>query len=317
MEYRIGIDMGGTDIKAGLVDGEYNIVLSDSTPTLGERPFEAVVADMAMIAERVAKKAGYSISDFPCIGVGSPSCINPKTGLLVFSNNTAWRNVPLKQEMEKHLNIPVFVGNDANCAVLGEKMAGAGRGHDNIVMLTLGTGVGGGVIINGKLYCGGDGMGTELGHTSLFHGGVRCTCGIEGCLESYASVTGLIAQTKAAMEEHPESAMHEYIKTEGGHVTGRTSFDCARKGDIAAFAVVDNYINYVTNGVGNLINIFRPDIFILGGGLSNAGDFLIKPIRERVLDYVFAGDIIGAPDIVAAQLGNAAGTIGAAYLDEL
>lgn len=317
MKYRIGIDLGGTFIKAGLVDESFNIVLSESAPTHSERPFEAVVQDMADVAGRIAAKAGYSITDFPSVGIGSPGCMNPKTGLLVFSPNTVWRNVPLRQELERRLGVPVFWGNDADCAVAGEHIAGAGRGHENIVMLTLGTGVGGGVIINGRLYCGGDGMGAEIGHTTLVHGGVRCSCGMEGCLEAYASVTGLIAQTKAAMAEHPESMMHGYIARENGEVTGRTSFDCAKAGDSAALAVVDNYVNYVANGAGSLINIFRPEVFIIGGGLSNAGDFLIGRIRERLPEYVFAGDLVGCSEVVAAQLGNAAGTIGAAYLGEV
>ena len=314
MNYRIGIDLGGTAIKAGVVDERFEVIHSYSQPT-GEG-FETVVANMAQAARRVAKMAGCEITDFPCVGVGSPSCINPNTGRLVFSNNTSWRDVPLQAELEKHLPVPIYIGNDANCAVIGEAVAGAAKGTKNVVMLTLGTGVGGGVILDGKLFCGADGMGTELGHTPLVSGGTACTCGISGCLEAYASVTALIRQTKEAMAAHPDSAMHAYAAEEG-KVSGKTAFECAKCGDAAAKAVVERYIGYLANGIGGLINVFRPEVFLLGGGLSAQEDALLKPVNEAVKQYVFAYDIIGAPPIIKAALGNAAGTIGAAYLDRM
>ena len=314
MQYRIGIDLGGTAIKAGVVDEDFQVVFRHTRPT-GDG-FERVVADMAAAAEEVAAMAGLRVSDFPCVGVGTPSCINPYTGRLVFSNNTNWRDVPLRQELEKHLPVPVYIGNDANCAIVGEALAGAAKGCKNVVMFTLGTGVGGGVILDGKLYCGGDGMGTELGHTPLIAGGEPCTCGINGCLEAYASVTALIRQTDAALKAHPESAMHAHVKR-WGEISGRTAFDCAKSGDETALQVVDAYMEYVANGIGGLVNVFRPEIVLVGGGLSEAGEFLIRPLNEKVEKYVFAGDIIGVPPIVKAALGNAAGTIGAAYLDRM
>ena len=314
MEYRIGIDLGGTAIKAGVVDENYQIVVSHSQPT--GQGFEQVVADMAAAAETVAAKAGLKVSDFPCVGVGTPSCINPHTGKLVFSNNTNWRNVPLREELEKHLPVPVYIGNDANCAIVGEALAGAAKGCGSVVMLTLGTGVGGGVILNGKLFCGGDGMGAELGHTPLVAGGYPCTCGVNGCLEAYASATALIRQTKEAMAADPHSALHAYVE-EHGPVNGRTVFDCAQQGDATAQAVLDQYMEYLANGIGGFINIFRPEIVLIGGGLSAQGEYLLKPLREKVAKYAFVSDIIGLPLIVKATLGNAAGTIGAAFLDRM
>jgi len=222
MAYRIGVDMGGTAIKAGVVDDNYRVIAKVSVPT--EPGFENVVKAIADAARAAAAKVNMHLEDFPCVGVGTPSCINPNTGRLVFSNNTNWRDVPLRQELEKHISIPVYIGNDANCAIIGETIAGSAKGKKNVVMLTLGTGVGGGVILGGKLFCGGDGMGAELGHSVLISGGVKCTCGIDGCLESYASVTALIRQTREAMAAHPETMMHKW---EEGHgkVTGRTSFE--------------------------------------------------------------------------------------------
>ncbi|MBR0026661.1 MAG: ROK family glucokinase [Clostridia bacterium] len=314
MKYRIGVDMGGTAIKAGVIDENFNIVCSHSVPT-GEG-FETVVKNIADAAKTVANMAGLKVEDFPCVGLGTPGCISPSTGKLVFSNNTNWRNVPLRDELAKHLPVPVYIGNDANCAVIGETIAGAAKGHDNVVMITLGTGVGGGVIIGGKLFCGGDGMGAELGHTVLVADGYPCTCGARGCLEAYASVTGLIRQTKDAMAEDPKSLLHDWVK-EHGDVNGKTVFDCAQQGDAASLKVLDQYTSYVANGLGGFINVFRPEIILVGGGVCAQGDYLLDPIREKLKNYVFAYDIIGAPEVRVAALGNAAGTIGAAYLDSM
>ena len=175
MQYRIGIDLGGTAIKAGVVDENNEVVFSHSQPT-GEG-FEQVVADMAKAAETVAAMAGLKVSDFPCVGVGTPSCINPNTGRLVFSNNTNWRDMPLREELEKHLPVPVYIGNDANCAIIGEAVAGAAKGAKDSVTITLGTGVGAGVIVNGRIFSGFNQAGSEFGHTVLVSGGVQCGCG--------------------------------------------------------------------------------------------------------------------------------------------
>lgn len=315
MQYRIGIDLGGTAVKAGLVDEHHRVVFSHSQPS--DHDFDGAVAGLAAAAETVAAKAGLKVSDFPCVGVGIPSTVNPNTKRLVFANNTGWRDAPLGEKLEQRLAVPVYIGNDANCAVIGEALAGAARGRENVVMLTLGTGVGGGILLGGKLFTGGDGMGGELGHTPLMHGGYRCTCGIEGCLEAYASVSALIRQTRQAMEAHGESSLHAYVAAHDGQVDGRTAFDCAQAGDETAAAVVDRYLEYLANGIGGLITVFRPEIFLIGGGLSAQGDHLIRPLNEKVPRYVYSSDIIGVPPIVKAALGNAAGTIGAAYLDRM
>ena len=259
---------------------------------------------------------GLKIEDFPCVGVGTPGSIMSETGRLCFSNNTNWKDVPMLDELKKYIPIPVLINNDANCAVIGEAVAGAAKGRKHVIMLTLGTGVGGGIIINGKLFAGGDGVGAELGHMTLIHDGYPCTCGIPGCLESYASATALIRQTEEAIKAHPESLMNEWIK-ENGKVTGRCAFDCAEKGDQAAEEVLDTYTSYVANGIGSLVNIFRPEIVLIGGGISNAGDALMDRILKHIPKYTFAFDVVGYPIIERATLGNDAGIIGAAYLDQM
>ncbi|NMA18076.1 MAG: ROK family glucokinase [Clostridiaceae bacterium] len=314
MKYRIGIDLGGTSIKAGVVDEAHNIISSHQKPTL--EGFELVVADMAETAQIAAEMVGLKWDDFSSVGVGSPGFINPQSGLLVLSSNTNWRNKPLKQELQKHIPVPVFIGNDADCAVIGEMIAGAAKGYRNILMLTLGTGVGGGLILNGRLFSGCDGMGAEFGHTPLISDGLPCACGQNGCLEVYASVTALIRQTKEAMKENPETQMHAHVE-KYGEVSGKTAFDCAREGDVVALRVVDQYCNYLANGIGGFITLFRPEIVLIGGGLSAAGDTLLDPIRMKIGKFVFASNYIGTPQIERAALGNDAGMIGAAYLGDI
>ena len=314
-QYRLAIDMGGTDIKTGVVDDQYRIVRRHVIPTGPERPFEVVVKDMADAARDVAAMEGLTFKDFPCVGVGVPSCINPHTGLLVFANNTNWKNAPLREELKKHIPVPVYIGNDANCAVVGEAIAGAARGKKDVLMITLGTGLGGGLILNGKLFLGADGMGMEPGHTVLVHNGLTCTCGLNGCLESYGSVVALIQQAQAAMEQHPESCLHADKAKNGGKLNGKVIFDCAIAGDETAQKVIDTFLEYVANGIGSLVNLFRPEIILIGGGICDAGDYLMVPLNEKLPKYVFASDLIGCPPAIRATLGNAAGTIGAACLD--
>jgi len=316
MRYRLTIDLGGTDIKAGVVDKDFQIISECTIPTGAGRPFEVVVADMARAAEGAAEAAGLTYTDFVCAGVGVPSTINPHTGLLVFSNNTNWRNVPLREELSKHIPIPVYIGNDANCAVVGEAIAGAAGGKKNVLMLTLGTGVGGGIIYEGRLFVGGDGMGAELGHMILVHDGEMCTCGVRGCFEAYASVTALIRQTRAAMDQHADSIMHDHLARHK-KISGRTAFDCAKAGDAAATMVVDQYTDYIAAGLSSLCTVFRPEIVLIGGGISNEGDYLLDPVCQKLPRYVHASDIIGVPPIQAAALGNRAGMIGAAFLDSM
>lgn len=314
MRYRIGVDVGGSSIKIGVVDENSVIVIKRSakTPEL----FEDAMRTIADLIADVAAEAGISADDLIAIGVGVPCSVIQETGKLVLANNTNWKDVSIRDELSRYIKTPLYFGNDANCAVIGETMAGAAKGKKNVVMLTLGTGVGGGIIINGKLFAGGDGLGAEAGHTPLVHDGIRCTCGIKGCFECYASASALIRQTKEAMDNDPESALSDWVKKHG-EITGKAVFDCAKAGDMTAMDVVDTYAGYIANGLGGFVNIFRPELLILGGGISGAGEFLLDKIRQKLPEYTLAGDIIGVPPVKKALLGNDAGIIGAAYLDQM
>lgn len=316
MKYHMGIDIGGTDIKIGILDETNRIICRHSEPMRARLPFDEMMRLLADAAQGMMRQCGLAAADFPYAGVGIPAFVDARTENLVYANNTDWVNVPLKKTLQQRLEMPVLVENDANCALAAEVAAGAAQGVANVVMLTLGTGVGGGVLINHKLYSGADGMGTELGHMQLKYGGEMCTCGIRGCFEAYASVTGLIRQAKRAMRKHPDSMMHT-MRAAQGKVNGKLIFDAAKTGDAAALQVVDNYIGYVAAGIGSLANIFRSELALIGGGLSNAGEFLLAPLQERANAFVFAHELIGGPRVAAATMGNDAGLVGAALLGEL
>lgn len=307
----IGIDLGGTNIAAGLVSEDGKILCRTSTPTMNERDASEIVKDMAMLIEKLAKEQGIAVSDIKGVGIGSPGSIDAENGVVVYSNNLKMDKFPLAEELHKLTGLPVTVDNDANCAAMGEYIEYENTVKD-FIFITLGTGVGGGIILNGKMLHGFNGAAGEVGHTVIVTDGEPCTCGRKGCWEAYASVTGLIRQTKAAMEKNPDSLMHEYAKKEGA-VTGRTSFDAAKAGDKAAQEVVAQYAVYVAEGITNLENIFQPEMICIGGGISREGEYLVAPIREFVKNNGY-NKYMKKTDIVTAKLFNEAGIIGAAMI---
>ena len=307
--YYVGIDLGGTNIAAGLVTEDAKILAKKSIPTRAQRDFREIVKDMADLAKEVIKMAGVSVSDVAGVGIGCPGSIDNENGICAYSNNIKMEKADISGEFKKHLDLPVNLENDANAAALGEYEVN-GQGAKSYVFVTLGTGVGGGVILDGKIFRGHNGVGAELGHTVIMSGGEECTCGRHGCWESYASVTALIRETKAAMDKNPDSLMHELSKKEG-KVTGRTSFDAAKAGDKAAKEVVDNYFKYVAEGICNMVNIFQPEKVVIGGSISKEGDYLLNPVRELVKKNDYNRYMHKAEVEIATLFGDA-GIIGAA-----
>ena len=315
-KYYLGFDMGGTNLVAGVIDSEYNILAKESIPANAGRPIEEVTYDMAAISKEVVRKAGLTLDNMSSWGIGMPSCINPATNLLVNANNFGWKNVPIYDYLKKHISLPTYIANDANCAVYGEVLAGAAKDCTDAIMLTLGTGVGGGIVINKKIYAGHDTMGAELGHTKLVYNGVRCTCGQKGCLESYCSSTALIRQAKEAVEKEPDSLIMQMCGHDKDKINGEIVFESSKKGDKVAMELVNDYIGHLAAGLSSFVCIFRPQVIILGGGIAHAGDYLIKPLNEQLHSNYFAADEIGIPKIIRAELGNDAGLIGAAFLEK-
>lgn len=311
MKYYIGIDLGGTNIAAGVVDSQFNILVKTSTPTLRPRPCAEICKDMAKAAAEAVEKAGLTLDDIEAVGIGSPGTVNSETGIIEYSNNLDFYNEPVAEYIRKELGKPVYVENDANAAAYGEFVAGSAKGTHNAVCITLGTGVGGGIIIDDKIYSGFNFAGAEIGHMVIEADGPECTCGRRGCFEVFSSATGLIRMTKEAMDADPASKMHEMM---GDHVSGRLAFNAMRAGDESAKKVVDKYIKYLAIGIANTINIFQPEVLCIGGGVCNEGDALMIPLRESVKEQVYSKRSANNTAIVRATLGNEAGIIGAAFL---
>lgn len=316
--YTIGIDLGGTNIVASVVDDDYNIIGTSKTPTNSPRSADEIFDDIADVCEEAVKTAGLTMEDIDSVGMGTPGTVN-QDGVIEFANNLAFNNVPARTMLAKRINKPeekVFIENDANCAALGEAYAGCGNGAKDFVAITLGTGVGSGVIIGGKIVNGVNYAGGECGHMVIVVDGEQCSCGRKGCWEAYASATALIRQTKKAMEEYPDSLMHKLAKEEG-KVSGRTAFDAMRLGDIAGIKVVDDYIKYVACGLINIVNALQPEIICIGGGICNEGETLMKPLRRFVQSERYSIHSKIQTKIVKAELGNDAGVIGAALLGKV
>ena len=313
--YSIGIDLGGTNIAVGVVDENMKIIGRGKVKTRCPRPAAEIFDDIALAVEMAIKDAGISKYDVVSVGVGTPGSVNKSNGYIEFSNNLAFNQVPAKEMLEERIGKPIYLDNDANCAALGEAIAGVGNGVQNFVAITLGTGVGSGIIINGKIVGGVNYCAGEMGHMVISVDGKPCNCGRKGCWEQYSSATALIAQTKEAMKNNPDSAMWQLT---GGidNVSGRTAFDAMRQGDEAAAAVVDRYIYYLSVGIGNVINALQPEIICIGGGVSHEGDYLLKPLVKYVEEQRYSIYATNQTKIVAAQLGNDAGIFGAALLDE-
>lgn len=314
--YRIGIDLGGTNIVAGIVDKDYKIVASSKMKTNAPRPAAEIFDDIAKVVFEALDKAGVTMDEIESIGMGTPGTVNKAEETIEFANNLKFDNVPAGAMLRERLGKTVYMDNDANCAALGEAKAGAGNGVDNFIAITLGTGVGSGVVVDGHILSGANYAAAEMGHMVIVVDGAKCTCGRHGCWESYASATALISQTREAMRHEQDSLMWHVADEDLNKVNGRTAFDAMRQGDAAAKKVVDRYIYYVACGLINAINIFQPEIICIGGGISHEGETLLEPLRRHIRRERYSMYSKTQTKICAAQLGNDAGVIGAALLDE-
>lgn len=307
----VGIDLGGTFIKGGIVDKAGNILVMDKVPTESEKGADGVAENIAKLTFSLLEKQGVSVGDVAGIGMGVPGMIDSKAGNVIFSNNLNWKDFRIGEKLQALTGLSVKIANDANVATLGEVKFGGAKNMENVIMITLGTGVGGGIVADGKLIEGNKSVGAELGHSVIVADGERCTCGRRGCLEAYASATALIRDTKAMMNLYPESKMWEVGSLD--NVNGATAF-AYKDVDVYAKQVVDNYIKYLAMGLTNFANIFRPEVILLGGGVCAEGDNLVKPLQALVDRDIFAGKMGPQVPIVTAQLGNKAGLLGAAAL---
>lgn len=314
--YRIGVDLGGTNIVAGVVDSYYKILAKGKRKTACPRPANEILDDIAACVREAVAEAGISMDDVQSIGIGTPGSINKRMGIIEYANNLGFEKVPARDILLNYFDKPIYLENDANCAALGEAVAGVGGNVENFVAITLGTGVGSGIVVNGKIVNGCNDAGGEMGHSVIVVDGEPCTCGRKGCWEAYSSATALVRQTKACMQDNKDSLMWEIVGGDIDKVNGRTAFDGMRKGDTAAKHVVDRYIKYLAAGITNAVNVFQPDVLCIGGGIGNEGETLLSPIREYVERERYSIYCGKQTQICSAVLGNDAGIIGAALLDE-
>lgn len=310
--FYIGIDFGGTFISAGIVDENGNILFKKSAPTLAGRHYSEIIKDMASLCEKLIFEVHADFKDIKCIGIGSPGKIDTENGIIVYVNNLNFDNVNMKKEFSKFFDIPVFIENDANCAALGESVSGACKGLKDSITITLGTGIGGGIIIGGKIYRGSFFCGGEIGHMVIEHNGRKCSCGRKGCFESYCSTSALTRRMKEILEKNVDSEIFKNIGGDIEKADTKMLFEFYKKGDFLAKEIVDEYMGYLADGITNIINIFQPEIVAVGGGISAQGDVLLNPVRELVERDVYGGVL--KTKIVTAELGNDAGIVGAAML---
>ena len=314
--YNIGIDLGGTNIKTGVVDENFNIVASSNLKTNLPRSAEQIADSIADGVRIACENAKITLSDVDNIGIGTPGAANRKTGVVLYSNNLGFDHTDLGGMLKKRLGKGVLIENDANAAAYGEVLAGGGKGHENVVVITLGTGVGGGVIIDGKIYSSFNFCGAELGHTVIEKGGRPCSCGRKGCFEAYSSATALIAMTKEAMENDKDSKMWQ-IAGSLDRVNGKTAFDGMRVGDSSGTQVVEKYLSYLGTGLVNMVNIFQPEVLLIGGGICKEGTTITKPLEKIIAEESYCIDPEQSTKLDVAKLGNDAGIIGAAFLHKI
>lgn len=309
---RIGIDVGGTGIKIGIVNSQNQIIREGCIPTVTDIPFEEQVRRIVECVIATAEDDGLSSSDIASVGVGIPGIASAHTGEIIKCTNMGWYHVPFRDVFQRFLDKPVHIDNDANVAALAESVAGVSAGTSSSVFITIGTGIGSGIIINGRIWKGAHGIGGELGHVILDLDGVPCTCGNHGCLERYCSATALIRMAREEVAVHPDSLILSYAG-DISRIEAKSVFDASKAGDPVATALFERYISYLAQAVGSVVNLIDPEVIVLGGGVSKAGNYLLDPLVREYPHYVLFNDQ-PLPPVRLAVLGSEAGVIGAAML---
>jgi len=306
------VDVGGMSIKCALATEDGKILVKDSFVTKQGLTCAEMAESTSAFIKGLAAKAGIAESDILSLGMGIPGTVDGKKGVIVYSNNIKLEHAPIVKEMKKYLSCPIFVDNDANAAALGEAVFGAAKGLSDVVMITIGTGIGTGIIVDGKMITGRGGAGAEGGHATIRMNGEKCSCGNRGCFEAYASATALLRQTEAMVARYPDSLLAKLWQEKGR--SGIVPFDAAKAGDKAGTKVIRNYVNYVSVGLAGLVNIFRPDVVLIGGGVSNQSDYFIDKVSRRLNRIVFGAGLNPRVKVKAAELRNDAGLLGALAL---
>lgn len=316
--YFLGIDVGGTNISAGIVDENFNILKKTTIKNNFHGKEEEFCEVISNLCNKLVKKFDISLDDISSIGIGFPGSVNTLEGVIEFSANLLFNNFPIKKILEKKLNKKIFIENDANAAVYGEYLAGGAKGHSSAIVITIGTGIGGGIIIDNKIFSGSNYNGAEIGHMVIVNNGRSCSCGRKGCFEAYASASGLVRSYKNVLSKNPhfESILNNKFNRKLPNINAKTIFSAAKKGDKLATSLVDKYLDYLSCGIVNIINIFQPEILLIGGGVSHEGEFLLTYLQKSVEKYRYSKNSSRQSILKIATLGNDAGIIGAAFLEK-
>lgn len=311
-EVLIGVDLGGTNLKTALVSADKKVLAKDSRPTNAEGGPGAVMDAMEASIRDLAGAEGLAMDDVGAVGFGAPGPMNWQTGIVYSPPNLpGWKDVPLAEKMQQRIGVPCFVDNDANVACYGEFWLGAGQGAETMVVLTLGTGLGGGIVVFGQLLRGIDGTAGELGHITVERGGRLCGCGSHGCLEAYASVTGMVRTAVEGLDKGKDSVLKEMCHSDLDQITGKMIFEAAQQGDKLARKVFKETATWLGIGIASLVNALNPERVVLCGGMIAAGDLLFEPVRETVLRNAFEVPAKRC-QILPAGLGEDSGVLGAA-----
>lgn len=311
---KIGVDIGGTTITVGMLNNNNNIIMKTIIKTLASESADGVINRLNNAIQFVIDESGIDLVNISHIGIGCPGMLNRASGLVIYSNNLGWGNIELKDKIQKVFFLPVYMDNDANCAALGEYVAGAGINYKSMVMITFGTGIGGGIIIDNKLFRGNNGFSSIIGHTLISMDGELCTCGRRGCWEAYGSVSALVRDAGRLADSNPSSKLKEF-RDRDEELNGENIFEAIQINDMSACELFDKFIRYMAEGVTDVVHILNPQAIVIGGGISERGELILKPLRELVLKYTYCGATT-MPVIKTTCLGNEAGVVGAACLDK-
>ncbi len=311
MKYIVAIDLGGMSAKGALFSDKGELITQERIATNSADGFDGTMHKLAKLAKMLTEKTDVDFDDVSVIGVGAPGVVDSSEGKILRWSNYNWNDVPFAKTLSGLTGKKVCVANDANVAALGEATFGATAKYQSSILLTIGTGIGGGIVFDGKLIEGYKSAGAELGHITIREGGLPCACGRRGCYEKYASTTALIQQTRYAMVENLQSKLWEIVDGKIENVDGRTAFTAARQGDETAKKVIEQFVGYLSEGIADFVNILRPEAIVIGGGISNEGDMLFEPLRKAVDERTYIAMDIVPLKIVGAKLGNKAGVYGA------
>ncbi len=313
MKYFIGVELGVNNISAGLVDKNGKLIKRATAPTMKDRPYKEIMDDIAGLIKRVLDEEGVEARSVKYIGVGCPGISDVKTGVVLKSYTAGFSNLPIREELQKHFNLHVYVENDANCAALAESVSGAAEDIDHSILIRIGNGIGGGIIISNAIYSGFNNAGPEIGHMVIIMDGEQCTCGRKGCWEAYCSESALMKNVAKAAKENPDSLINKNIENDLSKITFTTFFEAFKSGDAVAKVVFNSYLDIFATGVTNIVNILMPQAVIIGGEIGKMGEYLLKPLRERVFAEVYTREV-ELPEFKIAEMGSAAIIIGAAML---